>query len=148
MSEDKIVIRGLLRHYWRKGLSAKAAAEEICAVEGEGLVHRNTAALWFKRFKSGDTSLQDEPRSGRPSVVDDEELLECVKQDPHATTRVLSTVVGASNATVSRHLRKLDVQNLRQKSEPLELSERKAKQRVDVCKNLLENPKDDGSVKE
>ena len=29
----------------KKGLSAKAAAEQICDVEGEGTVHRNTAAI-------------------------------------------------------------------------------------------------------
>ena len=50
MSDEKIVIRVLLRHYWKKGLSTRAAAEEICALEGEGVVNKTTAAEWFKRF--------------------------------------------------------------------------------------------------
>ena len=78
MCDEKIAIRVLLRHYWKKGLSTRAAAEEICAVEGEGVVKKTTAAEWFKRFNEGDTSLQDKPRSGRPSTVD-EALLEAVK---------------------------------------------------------------------
>ena len=40
MSEEKFVIRGLLRHYWKKGFSAKASAEEICAVEGDNPTNR------------------------------------------------------------------------------------------------------------
>ena len=40
MAEEKLVCRVLLRHYWKKGLNAAAAAaKEICAVEGEGTVH-------------------------------------------------------------------------------------------------------------
>ena len=61
MSEEKIVIRGFLRYYWKKGLSAKAAAEKICAIKKELIIHRNTAA---------------QPRSGRQSVVDDDVLLQ------------------------------------------------------------------------
>jgi transposase len=70
MDEEKFVIRGLLRHYWKKGLSAKAAAEQICEVEGADSIHRNTAAIWFKRFNEGDTSLADKDRSGRPPIVE------------------------------------------------------------------------------
>ena len=142
MSEEKFVIRGLLRHYWKKGFSAKASAEEICAVEGESVVHRNTAAFWFRRFNSGNTSLEDEPRSGRPSVVDDPVLLESVGRNPHVTTRGLAEEMGVSNATISRHLEKLGVQNVRSRSAPHDLSASQAQTRVDICKKLLENPND------
>ena len=143
MSVEKIVVRGLLRHFWKKGLSAKAAAEEICAVEGEGTVHRNTAANWFKRFNSGDTSLQDLLRSGRPSEVDDGLLLESVARDPHSTTRELCVQFQASSSTISRHLRSNDVQHKQPRQDPHELSEPQAQQRIDTCKMLLQNPLDD-----
>ena len=38
---------------------------QICDVEGEGTMHRNTAAIWFKRFTNGDTSLENKSRSER-----------------------------------------------------------------------------------
>lgn len=69
MCDEKTAIRVLLRHYWRKGLSATAAVKEICSIEGDGVVSKTTAVNWFNRFQSGDTSLQDKPRSGRPSTV-------------------------------------------------------------------------------
>ncbi|KAJ8936886.1 hypothetical protein NQ318_010913 [Aromia moschata] len=34
MTEEKLAIRVFLRHYWKKGLSARAAAKVICEVEG------------------------------------------------------------------------------------------------------------------
>jgi len=67
-------LRVLLRHYWRKNLDAKAAAEVICDVEGEGTVAPRTAQKWFKRFNEGDLDLEDRPRSGRPTVLDEGDL--------------------------------------------------------------------------
>ena len=66
MCDEKIAIFVLLRHYWKKRLSAKAPAEQICEIEGEVVIHRNTAAIWFKRFENGDNNFEDNPRSCRP----------------------------------------------------------------------------------
>jgi len=41
-------IRVLLRYYWKKGLSARATAAEICKVEGEGTIGKTAAIKWFK----------------------------------------------------------------------------------------------------
>ena len=56
MADEKIVIRGILRHYWRQGISA---TKKICKIEGPGIVSKTTAEEWFKRFNEGDTSLED-----------------------------------------------------------------------------------------
>ena len=61
--DDKFAIRVLLRHYWKKGLSARAAVAEICDVEGKGMVSKTTAIDWFKRFSNGETGLANQPRS-------------------------------------------------------------------------------------
>ena len=100
MCDEKIGIRVLLRHYWKKGLSTRAAAEEICAVEGEGVINKTKAAEWFKRFNEGDTSLEDKPRSGRPSMVDNEALLQAVTNQPATSTRSLSAKLGPHYSTL------------------------------------------------
>jgi transposase len=64
MDNSKIVIRILLRHYWKKGLSARAAAKEICEVEGDGAVSKSTAIEWFKRFNEGNTDVCDNQALG------------------------------------------------------------------------------------
>jgi hypothetical protein len=53
MSSDTIEVRVLLRHYWKKGLSQRKAAEEINEVEGEGTTSKSAAGRWFKRFDAG-----------------------------------------------------------------------------------------------
>lgn len=37
--KKKIMISGIMRHYWRKRPSLKAAVEEICAIEGGPVIH-------------------------------------------------------------------------------------------------------------
>ena len=65
MSSDTIEVRVLLRHYWKKGLSQRKAADEINEVEGEGTTSKSAAGRWFKRFDAGNFDLEDKPRSDR-----------------------------------------------------------------------------------
>lgn len=53
----------ILCYLWKKVLSARAVAKEINDVKGPGTV------------KEGDTSLKDQARSGRSSVLEDEALV-------------------------------------------------------------------------
>ena len=143
MSIEKIVLRGILRHHWRKGLNAKAATEQICEIEGAGVLDKTTTQRWFKRFNDGDTSLEDKPRSGRPTELDDDDLLAALGDEPHSSTRELSRVTGHSHITINRHLNEMGLVNKRPRQDPHELTDAQAMQRVEVCKQLLQNPLDD-----
>ena len=90
MCDEKTAIRVLLRFFWKKGYSAKLATEQICEVEGENIVNRKTASNWFKRFNGGDTSLEEKPRCGRPSVVNENDLRDELTKHPNSSTRELS----------------------------------------------------------
>ena len=68
MEGEKLEIRVLLRHYWKQGYKATAAAKKICEVEGDGVVSTRTARNWFKRFREGRASLNDNKRSGHQAV--------------------------------------------------------------------------------
>ena len=93
---DNFEVRVLLRHYWKKGLSAIAATEAICEVEGEGTVGKTAAIKWFKRFKDGDFALEDSARSGQPSVFDEGDLQAAVDAEPSSSTRDLAEELGVS----------------------------------------------------
>ena len=86
-SPNDIELRVLLRHYWKKGLSARAAADEICQVEGEGTVGKTAAIKWFRRLKDGDLDLDDKPRSGRPPKLSDDDMCEALEHDLVSSTR-------------------------------------------------------------
>ena len=76
-------IRVQLRHYWKKGLSARAtAAAKSCKVEGKGTIGKTAAIKWFKRFEDDDFDFEDKPRSDRPSVLDEEDLRAALEDEP------------------------------------------------------------------
>jgi [histone H3]-lysine36 N-dimethyltransferase SETMAR len=142
MNNEKIAIRAILRHYWKKGLSARSAAAEINDIEGQGSISKSQAAEWFCRFREGDISLEDKSRSGRPRTLNDELLCQQIEQHPGSSTRNLSAEHGSSKDTVARHLHQLGFANRRPRLIPHELTEEQAKKRVTICKQLLANPQD------
>ncbi|VDL79993.1 unnamed protein product [Nippostrongylus brasiliensis] len=46
---------------------------------GEGVVSMSTVHDWFKKFKAGHYEVEDKERSGRPSVLNNDELREQVE---------------------------------------------------------------------
>ena len=40
---------------------------------GNDSLNERTDRRWFAKFRSGDFSLEDEPRSGRPTLIQDED---------------------------------------------------------------------------
>ena len=116
-------------------------------MEAEDVVDAQTAQRWFKRFSEGNTSLEDQTRFGRPTVIDDEALRLAVKQEPSTSTRILSTEFGTSRSTINNHLNKLGFVNRRCRQVPHELTPNQARDRIDICKRLLENPLDERQFK-
>lgn len=95
--------------------------QKICATEG----------FLVQPFQEWDYGSY-EPRSGRPLVVDDDVLLECVNHSPRQTTRNVSSIAIASNATVARHLETLGVHNFKPRSNLKDLIESLAQQQIDM----------------
>ncbi|VDL72276.1 unnamed protein product [Nippostrongylus brasiliensis] len=71
---------------------------------GEGVVSMSTVHDWFKKFKAGHYEVEDKERSGRPSVLNNDELREQVEGDPCQTAREMSSKLGCHHSTVVRHL--------------------------------------------
>ena len=46
-------------------------SDKINDMKGPGTVSKHVAQKWFRHFKEEDTSLEDNSRSGKPSVVED-----------------------------------------------------------------------------
>ncbi|CAH2106581.1 unnamed protein product [Euphydryas editha] len=74
------------------GLSAAESCHPICAAFGQDAVNGRTARWWFDWFRSGNYNLEDEPRPGRLTEIDDEELRRVVESNPRQTTRELATI--------------------------------------------------------
>ncbi|GFY52370.1 histone-lysine N-methyltransferase SETMAR [Trichonephila inaurata madagascariensis] len=70
----KVLVRGCLLYDFKMGLSAAASSHRICQAFGDSAVNERTARHWFQKFRSGDLSLCDKARTGRPQALDDEAL--------------------------------------------------------------------------
>ena len=80
----------------------KVAGKEINDVKDPGIVKKRVAQNWFRPFKEVATRLEDKLRSERPSVVEDEALLEMVEQ-PSTSTSTCSAELGPSQSTINQH---------------------------------------------
>jgi hypothetical protein len=104
MEMEKYEVRVLLRHYWKQNYKATAVAKKICDVEDEGVVNERMARWWFKRFVSGNLSLEDEQHPGRPRIWDSEATKEAAVQQPSTSTHRLSDTHGPSKSIIHCHL--------------------------------------------
>ncbi|VDL78388.1 unnamed protein product [Nippostrongylus brasiliensis] len=66
----------------------------IKVVYTAGVVSMSTVHDWFKKFKAGHYEVEDKERSGRPSVLNNDELREQVEGDPCQTAREMSSKLG------------------------------------------------------
>jgi hypothetical protein len=67
-------------------------------------VNEGTAQRWFKRFASGNLSLEDEQRPGRLRIWDGEATKEGAEQQPSTSMGRLTETLGPSKSTFHRHL--------------------------------------------
>ncbi|EPB67445.1 hypothetical protein ANCCEY_13470 [Ancylostoma ceylanicum] len=59
---------------------------------------------WYKRFDSGDITLEDRPRSKRPTVVNDNDLQDALKARLEADTCMLAKTLDCDQAAIVKHL--------------------------------------------
>ena len=76
----------IMLYYFKKGKNAAETQKKICAVYGEGAVTDQTCQKWFAKFRAGDFSLDNAPRSGRPVEVDRDQIKTFIENNQRYTT--------------------------------------------------------------
>jgi hypothetical protein len=75
---------------------------------GDNAMNQSKTILWYKRFKDGRTSVDDDERSGRPSTSATPENIakvrEAILADRRRTIHNVCEIVGLSYGTVQRIL--------------------------------------------
>ncbi|GFX80681.1 hypothetical protein TNCV_499481 [Trichonephila clavipes] len=72
MSVDKVHLRHYILYEFQKGSNASVACKNLSAAFGKDIVYARTCQRWFNKFRSGDLSLQESDRSGRPFEIDND----------------------------------------------------------------------------
>jgi len=97
---DKIKIRTLLKHYWKK----------------------ITVQVQRPENMRGENELQNQSRSGRPVTLNSAMLRKSVESNPSTSTRRLSAELGVAQRTVVRHLKAIGKVNKRCREVPHDLT--------------------------
>ncbi|XP_014469423.1 PREDICTED: histone-lysine N-methyltransferase SETMAR-like isoform X2 [Dinoponera quadriceps] len=134
---EKKQIRAIFLYEFKKGRKAAEVARSINDAFGPGVANERTVQWWFRRFRDGDESLENERRSGRPMTIDDNHLKMLIEIDPHTTIQELAKELGVSKSTISDHLERIGMTENLDKWVLHELSEKHQNRRLEVCFSLI-----------
>ena len=79
MESSKNQIRSLLHYESNLEHGATEATRNVCQALGENAVNLRTTQRWFAKFREGDQSTSDQPRSERPQEIDRDALMNMLR---------------------------------------------------------------------
>jgi len=132
-------------------LLRKTAAETVTMLREafrEEALSQARVYEWFSRLKRGDMSLEDQPRSGRPSTSRTDENIKKIRDeimfDRRQTIDELEAMTGVSWSSCQRIVtEELHMKQVAAKFVPRLLSEDQRASRLDVCHEMKEQLKTD-----
>ena len=105
---DKIWHRGVIRYLQKKGLTTKEIHIDVVSTLGDNAPALSTVKKWAAKFKRRWKSLEDDPRSGRPSTATTQENIDRIHQMVMTHTRLtishLANVISIFRARVENIL--------------------------------------------
>lgn len=108
---EKIEHRAVIKFFVKKGLKAMEIHTEMVNVLDESTPSKTMVCKWAGLFKSGRTSLEDNPREGHPKTASTLEIVakiqDMVLEDRRLIEKDLVEALGISLSTVSNILSKV-----------------------------------------
>ena len=133
MEPTKEHFRHILLYYFHKGKNAEQVAKKLRDLYGDKALKERQCRNWFTKFRSGDFSLKDEPRSGRPSEVDDDQIKALIELDRHVSEREIGEKLNIPKSTVHKHIKSLGLVKKLDIWVPHELKEIHLTNRINAC---------------
>jgi histone-lysine N-methyltransferase SETMAR len=135
-------LRGYIRLRTLLGIRPVDIHGELQEACGDSAPSYTTVQTWASRFKEGRSSVEDDPRSGRPSSSvtgnTSATVRELINKDPFLTLDEVAEAVGISHGSAYRLLHdELGMRKLCSRWIPHLLTEAQKEERVETAKGLL-----------
>lgn len=99
----KFEVRAVIRFLVAEGKTPLEIFSRIRNVYGEGVMNRTNVYKWCREFKGGRTTVLDDQRSGRPSILTDE-LVQKIEEIVYGDRRLTLDEISAKLPQLSRTL--------------------------------------------
>ena len=95
---DKSKIRVVYEYEFCRGTNASQTARIINEVFGDNVANERTMRRWFDRFRSGDFSLENQPRGWPATKIDNADLKAVVEEQRFSRGSALAERFNVSNS--------------------------------------------------
>ncbi|XP_012240641.1 histone-lysine N-methyltransferase SETMAR-like [Bombus impatiens] len=120
---------------------------KLCAVCGNEALKERRCQNWFAKFRSGDFSLKNAQRSGRPVEADETHIKAVIDSDRHSTTREIAEKLNVSHTCIKKKLKQLGYVKKLDLWVSHSLKEIRSMQRISICDSLLKRNEIDPFLK-
>lgn len=131
-----------------EGNAAKEISDRLKNVYGDSALSYASVKRWVTHFKSGDSSITDKPRSGRPStaVIEENRVLvdELIRGDRRITVREIVEKIGTGHNAAQNIIRELGYSKVCARWIPRQLTDELKRSRREICAELLERYRMEG----
>uniref|UniRef100_A0A0K0EMP3 HTH_48 domain-containing protein n=1 Tax=Strongyloides stercoralis TaxID=6248 RepID=A0A0K0EMP3_STRER len=134
---SKLNSKTIFLYEYKLGQSTSETAWKINTAFGKSSILKRTLERWFKKFRNGDTSLEDKEGRGRNSVLENEELRTLVKQNPCTNVKKLAQKLDVSTGTISNHLKASNKTKKMDTWVAHELTNEQCLRRMEICSSLF-----------
>lgn len=97
---DKIEQRAVIKYLFKKGLTPKNIHNDMTETLGESAPSYTTVKKWVAEFKRGRESIEDDPRSGRPTTSTTPEnihkVCDLILENRRLTIKEIADTIGIS----------------------------------------------------
>jgi len=137
--EAKIQMRSAIRFLYLQGKKATEIQQDLIKSYGADYMSMGTIYYWLQKFKSGEISIEDGERSGRPRLDGlPERIKELMEIDEHISARDLSGAIGVDKMTIIRALREdLSMVKVNFRWVPHRLTPQIKQKRVEIAHQML-----------
>lgn len=105
MDKEKLHFRHVMLYEFRKRITVGAATKNIQNVYLDRAPALRMIKKWFAKFHRGDFILEDEPRSERPSDIDDDVLRILIANNARISTEEVAKALNIDRLTAFRRLK-------------------------------------------